>query len=64
MATQGRAFETAVKALESTSRLPTLIVFDLDYTLWPFYCEMFATKDKPSLYGESRPILDACRQET
>ena len=27
-------------------------------------CEMYTIKDKPSLYQDSRPILDACRHVT
>ena len=47
MSAVGKGFETAMKALESSSRLPKLVVFDLgtemhtfdrygSFALWPF----------------------------
>ncbi|KAI3430643.1 hypothetical protein D9Q98_005236 [Chlorella vulgaris] len=38
--------------------LPSCIVFDLDYTLWPFWCEMYTAADSPSLYPDVPAILD------
>ncbi|CAL8467975.1 g7513 [Coccomyxa elongata] len=52
----------AVQILQDAPRPPQLIVFDLDYTLWPFWCEMYTVNDTPSLYPESRGILEACRE--
>ncbi|PON31627.1 Magnesium-dependent phosphatase-1/arcaheal type [Parasponia andersonii] len=31
------------------TNLPHLIVFDLDYSLWPVYCEFYCEDDEPEL---------------
>lgn len=52
-----------VAALDRASALPSLVVFDLDYTLWPYWCEMKQATDTPHLYPEARQVLDALRDK-
>lgn len=50
-------------ALDSASVLPRVVVLDLDYTIWPFWCEMYTTKDTPRLYPEALDIMQAIRTQ-
>lgn len=40
-------------------QLPELVVLDLDYTLWPYYCECRSKSFAPTLYPDAMAILEA-----
>lgn len=54
------AFGRAAALLqENSGHLPSLVVLDLDYTIWPYYCEYYGPKDPATLYPDVLGIIHA-----
>ncbi|PON84745.1 Magnesium-dependent phosphatase-1 type [Trema orientale] len=55
--------QAALQIIAQFTNLPRLVVFDLDYTLWPLYCEFYDEDYKPKLYEEASGILYALKEK-
>ncbi|PIA52304.1 hypothetical protein AQUCO_01000283v1 [Aquilegia coerulea] len=63
MGSMEKVKDDALKILGEFQVLPSLVVFDLDYTLWPFFCEDRSKREMPSLYPHAEGILYALKDK-
>ncbi|CAG9461600.1 unnamed protein product [Pedinophyceae sp. YPF-701] len=56
-----QAYSRAMALLDAAPRLPSLAVFDLDYTIWPTFCEFHSGREECSVYPEVQGILEALK---
>ncbi|BBN12928.1 magnesium-dependent phosphatase 1 [Marchantia polymorpha subsp. ruderalis] len=52
-------YDHAVALLARAPVLPKLVVVDLDYTVWPSYCQYKTLMDSPTVYPEAVDVIKA-----
>ncbi|KAL6571235.1 hypothetical protein OROHE_002878 [Orobanche hederae] len=58
-----RVKNEAMEVMGLFQLLPRLVVFDLDYTRWPLYCECRSKRDTPRMYPHAKGILYAFKDK-
>ncbi|XP_022740535.1 magnesium-dependent phosphatase 1-like [Durio zibethinus] len=63
MGEEEKVKKEALEIIGQFQNLPRMVVFDLDHTLWPFYCECCDEDEMPSLYPHAEGILLALKEK-
>ncbi|KAG8062506.1 hypothetical protein GUJ93_ZPchr0003g18059 [Zizania palustris] len=53
----------ALQILDRSQVLPRLVVFDLDHTIWPLYCDCYSISDSPILFRHAKGIMCALKEK-